>query len=85
MGLERALAELADPAEHGRLVAANRGTQHLWFRNPLGIDGDRRPSLFATHPSIEARIERLRALRELGPEAADASERGREAAPEQEL
>jgi heat shock protein HtpX len=85
MGLERALAELADPTERGRLVAANRGTQHLWFRNPLGIDGDRRPSLFATHPSIEARIERLRALRGLDAEAVDASQRGREAAPEQEL
>ena len=65
VGLERALAALGDDR---RLVAANCGTQHLWFRNPLGVDSEARSSLFATHPPIAARIERLRTLRGLGAE-----------------
>jgi heat shock protein HtpX len=63
--LERALTELArdtDPLE-----AANRGTQHLWFRNPVKDGSDRRASLFSTHPSIGARIDRLRKLQGLDP------------------
>ena len=62
-GLERALAAVAQ--DHANLAVANRGTQHLWFRNPVREGSDRRPGLLATHPSIGARIERLRALQGL--------------------
>ncbi len=62
-GLERALAAVAQ--DHADLAVANRGTQHLWFRNPIRAGSDRRPGLLATHPSIGARIERLRALQGL--------------------
>ena len=67
VGLERALAEIA--GDGGELKAANRGTQHLWFRNPIKAGSDRRPGIFSTHPSIGARIERLRLTR--GLEAVD--------------
>lgn len=60
VGLQRALATIA--ADRDDLDSANRGTQHLWFRNPVKAGSDRRVNLFATHPSIGARIERLAAL-----------------------
>ena len=67
VGLERALASLADDTD--ALDGANRGTQHLWFRNPVKPGSDRRPGIFATHPSLGARVERLRRMRGLeGPE-----------------
>jgi heat shock protein HtpX len=59
-GLERALVEIAD--DRTELRGANRGTQHLWFRNPMRAGSDRRSGILATHPSIGARVERLRAL-----------------------
>lgn len=68
-GLERALASLA--ADTDTLEAANRGTQHLWFRNPVKAGSDRRTSLLSTHPSLAARIDRLRALQGLAPLDAD--------------
>ena len=68
--LERALASLA--GDHDTLEAANRGTQHLWFRNPVKEGSDRRASLLSTHPSLAARIDRLRALEGLGPLDSDA-------------
>ena len=68
-GLERALATLAGDTDH--LEAANRGTQHLWFRNPVKAGSDRRTSLLSTHPSLGARIDRLRALQGLAPLDAD--------------
>ena len=40
---------------------------HLWFRNPLKGGGDRRSGLLSTHPSIQARIDRLRILQGLQP------------------
>ncbi|MBM4407156.1 MAG: M48 family metallopeptidase [Chloroflexi bacterium] len=61
IALERALAEIAD--DRVALHAANRGTQHLWLRNPLSSDGGGLLGLLATHPPLEARIERLRRLR----------------------
>jgi heat shock protein HtpX len=61
LGLERALETIRQDSD--RLKAANRGTQHLWFVNPLKEGSDRAPGLLATHPSIETRIERLRLLR----------------------
>ena len=64
-GLERALAALVGDTD--TLEAANRGTQHLWFRNPVKPGSDRRAGLLATHPSIGARIDRLRALQGLAP------------------
>jgi heat shock protein HtpX len=64
-GLERALAEIA--ADTDTLESANRGTQHLWFRNPVKAGSDRRVGVFSTHPSLGARIDRLRALRGLDP------------------
>jgi len=63
--LERALTDLASDTDP--LEAANRGTQHLWFRNPVKAGSDRRSSLLATHPSIGARIDRLRRLQGLDP------------------
>jgi heat shock protein HtpX len=73
-GLERALTSLAGDTD--TLDAANRGTQHLWFRNPVKAGSDRRAGLLATHPSIGARIDRLRVLQgldPLGPDAASAA------------
>ncbi len=69
--LERALASIA--ADTDTLEAANRGTQHLWFRNPVKAGSDRRSGFLATHPSLTARIDRLRTLEGLGPLDADAA------------
>jgi heat shock protein HtpX len=59
-GLARALATIRD--NQLPLARPNRGSQHLWFANPLGREGDGRSSLFATHPTLDARIARLDAL-----------------------
>ncbi len=69
--LERALMSIA--RDRDPLKAANRGTQHLWFRNPVKAGSDRRSGLLATHPSIGARIDRLRALQGLDPLAPEAA------------
>jgi Zn-dependent protease with chaperone function len=61
----RFLASLAN--DRDTLDAANRGTQHLWFRNPVQPGSDRRAGLLSTHPSLAARIDRLRALQGLDP------------------
>ena len=63
--LERALTSLAEDTD--TLEAANRGTQHLWFRNPVKAGSDRRVGLLSTHPSLAARIDRLRMLQGLAP------------------
>lgn len=68
-GLERALASLAGDTD--TLEAANRGTQHLWFRNPVKEGSDRRAGLLSTHPALGARIDRLRALQGLAPLGTD--------------
>jgi len=70
-GLERALASIA--ADTDTLEAANRGTQHLWFRNPVKPGSDRRSSWLSTHPSLGARIDRLRTLEGLDPLGAAAA------------
>jgi heat shock protein HtpX len=66
--LSRALAALR--SDRDRLDFANRGSQHLWFTNPVGhrpkLD-DGATSWLATHPSLDARIARLG---ELYPDAA---------------
>ncbi len=57
--LARALAALRGDTDH--LDFANRGSQHLWFTNPVGASrlSDARTSWLATHPTLDARIERL--------------------------
>ena len=59
-GLERALAKISSDKEV--LEVANRATQHLYFTNPIKKFEERSSSLFATHPAIVDRINRLRQL-----------------------
>jgi heat shock protein HtpX len=59
-GLERALAKISGDAEV--LEVANRGTQHLYFTNPIKKFEQRSSSLMSTHPAIIDRINRLRKL-----------------------
>ena len=59
-GLERALAKIGTDKEV--LEVANRATQHLYFTNPIKKFEERSSSMFATHPSIVDRINRLRSL-----------------------
>jgi len=42
----------------------NRAIQHLFIVNPVRDFASGTPALFATHPSIEERIERLQNLGE---------------------
>jgi heat shock protein HtpX len=59
-GLERALAKIsADPEV---LEVANRGTQHMYFTNPIKKFEERSSGLMSTHPPILDRINRLRQL-----------------------
>jgi Zn-dependent protease with chaperone function len=44
------------------LEVANRGTQHLYFTNPIKKFEDRSSGLMSTHPAIIDRINRLRQL-----------------------
>jgi heat shock protein HtpX len=59
-GLERALAKISGDAEV--LEVANRGTQHLYFTNPIKKFEQRSSNLMSTHPAIIDRINRLRQL-----------------------
>ena len=59
-GLERALAKIGTDKEV--LEVANRATQHLYFTNPIKKFEERASGLFATHPPIVDRINRLREL-----------------------
>jgi len=64
VGLENALAKISlDPTP---LKVANGATQHLYIVNPLKKLGGG-ASLFATHPPIADRINRLRALSNQSP------------------
>lgn len=58
-GLARALSALRGDTDH--LDFANRGSQHLWFTNPVDARklSDARTSWLATHPTLDARIDRL--------------------------
>ena len=60
VGLERALAKISSDPEV--LEVANRGTQHLYFTNPIKKFEERSSSLMSTHPAILDRINRLREL-----------------------
>ena len=64
-GLERALAKISGDQEV--LEAANRGTQHMYFTNPIKKFEARSSGLFSTHPAIVDRINRLRELTGEGP------------------
>ena len=59
-GLERALAKISGDTEV--LEVANRGTQHMYFTNPIKKFEERSSNLFSTHPAIVDRINRLREL-----------------------
>jgi heat shock protein HtpX len=59
-GLERALAKIS--ADKEVLEVANRGTQHLYFTNPIKKFEERSSNLMSTHPAIIDRINRLRQL-----------------------
>jgi heat shock protein HtpX len=59
-GLERALAKISADTEV--LEVANRGTQHMYFTNPIKKFEARSSGLMSTHPPILDRINRLREL-----------------------
>jgi heat shock protein HtpX len=59
-GLERALAKIGSDQEV--LEVANRGTQHMYFTNPIKKFEQRSSNLMSTHPAILDRINRLREL-----------------------
>jgi heat shock protein HtpX len=59
-GLERALAKIG--ADKEVLEVANRGTQHMYFTNPIKKFEARSSNLMSTHPPILDRINRLRQL-----------------------
>ncbi len=59
-GLERALAKISSDGEV--LEVANRGTQHMYFTNPIKKFEKRSSGLMSTHPAIVDRINRLRQL-----------------------
>jgi heat shock protein HtpX len=59
-GLERALAKIGTDQEV--LEVANRGTQHMYFTNPIKKFEARSSGLMDTHPPILDRINRLRQL-----------------------
>ncbi len=59
-GLERALAKIG--LDQDVLEVANRGTQHMYFSNPIKKFEERSSNLMSTHPAILDRINRLREL-----------------------
>ena len=59
-GLERALAKISGDQEV--LEVANRGTQHMYFTNPIKKFEARSSNLMSTHPPTLDRINRLRQL-----------------------
>ena len=59
-GLARALEKIA--ADKEPLEVANKATAHLYIANPLKGHESWANNLFSTHPPIEDRIRRLRAM-----------------------
>lgn len=59
-GLIGALEKISN--DPGKLESANRATQHLYIVNPLKKFNERSSALMSTHPPLEDRIERLKAL-----------------------
>jgi heat shock protein HtpX len=66
-GLASALEKLGGDQEV--LEVANRATQHLYIVNPFKSFEKRAQGLLSTHPPLQERIDRLRALEGRGPEA----------------
>lgn len=64
-GLEQALWKLG--ADREVLEVANRSTQHLYIVNPIRKFEERASSLWATHPPLADRIDRLRELHSAPP------------------
>jgi heat shock protein HtpX len=64
-GLASALEKLGGDKEV--LEAANRATQHLYIVNPIKSFEKRAKGLLSTHPPLEERIQRIRALSGSGP------------------
>ncbi len=60
LGLAGALQKLSNDREV--LEVANRATQHLYIVNPIHAFEKRAKGLFSTHPPVEERIARLKAL-----------------------
>ena len=60
-GLIGALKKLTEAAKP--FPGVSGATQHLFIVNPIRQFTSRTPALFATHPALEDRIERLRDLR----------------------
>jgi heat shock protein HtpX len=60
-GLASALEKIAGDKEV--LEVANRATQHLYIVNPIKPFEKRASNLFSTHPPIQERIARLRAMK----------------------
>jgi heat shock protein HtpX len=60
LGLANALRKIDRDPEV--LEAANRGTAHLYIANPIKKFEARAKSMFASHPPIKERIQRLEAL-----------------------
>lgn len=67
LGLAGALEKIAGDKEV--LETANRATQHIYIVNPIHPFEERARGLFSTHPPIQDRIQRLRALAGSGPAA----------------
>jgi heat shock protein HtpX len=59
-GLAGALEVIAH--DHEPLEVANKATAHLYIANPLKEHGGLMNALFSTHPPIEKRLGRLRAM-----------------------
>lgn len=59
-GLASALEKISEDIEP--LEAANKATAHLYIINPLLEHRGKLNSLFSTHPPVEERIKRLRAM-----------------------
>ena len=64
-GLASALEKLGGDKEV--LEVANRATQHLYIVNPFRPFEKRAKGHFSTHPPLQERIDRIRALSRTGP------------------
>ena len=68
-GLASALEKLGRDQEV--LEVANRATQHLYIVNPFKPFENRAKGLLSTHPPLEERIRRIRALSRSAPAPAN--------------
>lgn len=61
-GLASALEKIASISSTTKLKASNRATQHLYIINPLNPFQKHVTNLFSTHPPINERIQKLKAM-----------------------